>query len=132
MQAFAYASPRTLEQATKLLGEPGAVPLAGGTDLLSLIKSSIESPSLLVNLKQLAELRGIESLGDDLRIGAAVTLDELADHPQLAGRFPAITQAIDGILSPQIRSMGTVGGELCQRPRCWYYRSGFGLLAVGV
>ena len=132
MRAFEYASPLTKEDAVKLLGEKSgdAAVLAGGTDLLSLMKDEVVAPARLVNIKALGELRGIgPAEGAGLRIGALVTLDELLADATLASEYPALVQAADGVRSMQLRSVGTVGGELCQRPRCWYYRAGFGLLA---
>jgi xanthine dehydrogenase YagS FAD-binding subunit len=131
MQGFEYASPTTKEQAVQLLGSnwADAEVLAGGTDLLSLMKDDVVHPKRLVNIKDVAELRGITATRSGLRIGATVTIQELLDHARVAREYPAIYHAAEGITSPQIRSMGTVGGDLCQRPRCWYYRAGFGLLA---
>lgn len=127
MPAFEYASPTSLKEAHALLG-PDAAPLAGGTDLLALIKDHVVAPRRLVDVKRLPELQGIRgSGGEGWRIGAAVTLEELAAH-SVAREIAAIGHAVAGILSPQIVAMGTVGGDLCQRPRCWYFRSGFGLL----
>ena len=130
MRAFEYASPATKDQAVQLLGKAWdeAAPLAGGTDLLALMKDDIFSPKRLVNIKELKELRGIVAGPRQLRIGALTTIQELADHPQVRQRFPAIAHAAEEIAGPQIRNMGTIGGNLCQRPRCWYYRAGFGLL----
>lgn len=130
MQAFEYASPRTKEDAVRLLAErPESAVLAGGTDLLSLMKERIETPARIVSLRAIPELRGTRSDAAGLRIGALTTLEELLDDASIARAYPALQQAARGIASPQIRNMGTVGGELCQRPRCWYYRNGFGLLA---
>jgi xanthine dehydrogenase YagS FAD-binding subunit len=132
MRAFEYASPTTKEQAVRLLGntENEAQVLAGGTDLLSLMKDDIVAPGRLVNIKEVQELRGIRiSPGRGLRIGALVTMQEIVDNAALRRSYSAIAEAAEGITSPQIRAMGTVGGDLCQRPRCWYYRAGFGLLA---
>jgi len=132
MRAFQYANPTTLEEAIALLAAGGsaAAALAGGTDLLSLMKDDVERPERLVNLKSIAALRGVERGADGaLRIGAMATLDELLASPA-AATHAALAQAVDGIRSPQLRAMGTVGGELLQRPRCWYYRAGFGLLAL--
>jgi xanthine dehydrogenase YagS FAD-binding subunit len=130
MQAFEYAEPKTLKEALGLLssrwGETEV--LAGGTDLLSLMKNYVATPKRVVNLKSIAELRGITENPEGLRIGALTTVQELLEDQRLA-RFPALTAAAQGITSPQIRNMGTVGGDLCQRPRCWYFRNGFGLLA---
>ncbi len=132
MNAFEYASPRTKEDAVRLLAPPAkAAVLAGGTDLLSLMKDRIESPARLVSIKSIGELRGIRREQEKgLRLGALVTLEELLDDGVVAREYPALRQAAEGVASPQIRSMGTVAGDLCQRPRCWYYRSGFGLLAM--
>ncbi len=131
MQAFEYASPRTLKEAFSLLGPQwGEVDLlAGGTDLLSLLKDYVHTPKRVVSLSGIKELRGIRTAGDGLHIGAMVTLEELLDNARLLRDFPALVQAARGVSSPQIRAMGTVGGDLCQRPRCWYFRKGFGLLA---
>jgi len=131
MRGFEYANPTTKEQAVALLGGSwaDAEVLAGGTDLLSLMKDDIVHPKRLVNIKGIPELRGIKATKGGLSIGATATIQELLDAPQIRREYPAIAQAADGITSPQIRSMGTVGGDLCQRPRCWYYRAGYGLLA---
>ena len=131
MQAFEYGNPTTLAEAFKLLGTNWgeAEVLAGGTDLLSLIKDEVVAPKRLVNIKNIKELGGITAVGGGLRIGATVTFDELAGHAAIR-QHRAIQAAVLGVGSPQIRNMGTAGGDLCQRPRCWYYRSGFGLLAT--
>jgi len=132
MRAFEYASPTTKEQAVNLLaGAWGETEiLAGGTDLLSLMKDDIVAPKRLVNIKDIAGLRGIRfNAQTGLRIGATTTIEDLLDSPQVRRNYPAIAEAARGITSPQIRNMGTVGGDLCQRPRCWYYRAGYGLLA---
>ena len=103
----------------------------GYNNLVSLMKDDIVAPSRLVNLRSIAELDGVDWSDDEgLRIGAMATLDDLVGNPEVASRYPALAQAVDGIRSPQLRAMGTVGGELVQRPRCWYFRSGFGLLAM--
>lgn len=131
MRAFEYASPTTKEQAVALLGKNWADAdiLAGGTDLLALMKDDIVSPKRLVNIKDIPELRGITVSAKGLRIGALVTIQELVDDARVQKSFPVIAKTAGEIAGPQIRNMGTVGGNLCQRPRCWYYRGGFGLLA---
>jgi xanthine dehydrogenase YagS FAD-binding subunit len=131
MRAFEYTSPATKEQAVSLLGASwsDAEVLAGGTDLLSLMKDEVVAPRRLVNIKGIAELQGIRfDARSGLRLGALVTFQEIADDAAVGKRYPALAAAVSGVTSPQIRSVGTVGGDLCQRPRCWYYRSGFGLL----
>jgi len=132
MQGFEYASPTTKEQAVALLGSnwADAEVLAGGTDLLSLMKDDVVHPKRIVSIKDVAELRGIKATKAGLRIGATVTIQELLDNAQVAREYKAIFHAAEGVTSAQIRAMGTVGGDLCQRPRCWYYRAGFGLLAT--
>lgn len=135
MRAFEYASPTTVEQTTTLLAdasEPegrGARPLAGGTDLLALIKDGVETPGRLVALKGVEALRRIEPAGGGLSLGALVTLEEIAASDVVRGAVPELAAAAARVGSPQIRSQGTLGGNLCQRPRCWYFRQGFGLLA---
>jgi xanthine dehydrogenase YagS FAD-binding subunit len=132
MRGFEYASPTTKEQAVGLLGNDWADAdvLAGGTDLLALMKDDIVAPKRLVNIKDIHELRGISvSSRQGLRIGALVTIQELVDHAQVREAFPVVAMTASEIAGPQIRNMGTVGGNLCQRPRCWYYRAGYGLLA---
>jgi xanthine dehydrogenase YagS FAD-binding subunit len=132
MEAFGYANPKTLKEAFAMLGsswEDGMV-LAGGTDLISMMKDRVTSPKVVVNVKGLSELKGIGQVAGGVRIGTAVTLDELASNAVVRAQFPSLVQAALGVASPQIRNMGTVGGDLCQRPRCWYYRNGFGLLGM--
>jgi xanthine dehydrogenase YagS FAD-binding subunit len=131
MQAFEYANPTTLKEATALLGSSwnDAQVLAGGTDLISLMKDGIAAPKRVVNIKGIKELAGIRKTGSGTRIGALVTFDELANSAAIRTEYPSIHAAVRGVASPQIRNMGTVGGDLCQRPRCWYYRTGNGLLA---
>ena len=132
MQAFEYASPSTKEQAAGLLGsrwEDAAV-LAGGTDLMSSMKDNLLAPRRLVDIKSIRELGGIQyNASSGLRLGALATLEELLAHAQVRKEYPGIAEAAAGITSPQMRNRGTVGGDLCQRPRCWYYRAGYGLLA---
>jgi xanthine dehydrogenase YagS FAD-binding subunit len=132
MQAFEYASPKTLKEALGLLGGGwnDAAVLAGGTDLLSLMKDYLMTPRRVVNIKGIAELKGVSKTPQGLRIGALATFDELLSSPLVRGEYNAIFQAVQGVTSPQIRNLGTAGGDLCQRPRCWYYRNGFGLLAM--
>lgn len=130
MQAFEYASPTTVKEAVDMLSSKwGEVDiLAGGTDLISLMKEYLHTPRRVVNLKGIKELGGIQKTGGGLRIGATVTLDELAENSTARSEYQSLVRAALGVSSPQIRNMGTVGGDLCQRPRCWYFRQGFGIL----
>jgi len=132
MQAFAYASPTTLKEALALLADRWGVAdiLAGGTDLLNLLKDHIHTPQRVINIKGIKELGGIRKTDSGLRIGALVTVSELLASPEVRAEYPALIQAAEGIKSVQIRNMGTIGGDLCQRPHCWYFRQGFGLLAM--
>jgi len=130
MQAFEYASPATLEEAFALLASGDAQVLAGGSDLISLMKDDINTPKRVVNIKGIRELGGIRPGHDGLRIGATATMDELMSSAVVRSQYAALHMAAVGIASPQIRNVGTVGGDLCQRPRCWYFRNGYGLLAM--
>jgi xanthine dehydrogenase YagS FAD-binding subunit len=132
MERFEYASPTTVKDATALLGAHwnDAQVLAGGTDLISMMKDFVASPRRVVNIKGISELGGISKTATGIRIGAAVTLDDLSSHALIRAEFPSLITAALGVASPQIRNMGTVAGDLCQRPRCWYFRGGHGLLAM--
>jgi xanthine dehydrogenase YagS FAD-binding subunit len=132
MQAFAYANPATVQDAVALLGARwGEVDiLAGGTDEISLMKEYIHTPQRVVGIRGISELGRIARTDKAVSIGAAVTLEELATNTIVRSMFPSLVEAAEGVSSPQIRNMGTAGGDLCQRPRCWYFRQGFGLLAM--
>jgi xanthine dehydrogenase YagS FAD-binding subunit len=133
MQAFEYAHPESVKAALALLGPhwTDAEVLAGGTDLLALMKDYVVAPKRVVNIKGISELGGIDAGATETKIGALVSFEELLSSDHIKSEFAALSQAAAGIASPQIRNMGTVGGDLCQRPRCWYFRAGFGLLALG-
>jgi xanthine dehydrogenase YagS FAD-binding subunit len=130
MRSFEYASPTTKEQAVALLGTSWgqAEVLAGGTDLLALMKDDVVHPKRVVNIKQITEMTGVKPTPQGLRIGSLTTLGELADNVNVVKDYPALAEALNDAASPQIRNMATLGGNLCQRPRCWYFRGGFGLL----
>jgi len=133
MKAFEYTSPKTIDEAIQVLDkyQDEAALLAGGTDLLSLMKEGIATPSVVVSLKSVEEGKAISSgAGGGLQIGALATIDDLIESPVIAKQYPSLLQAAKGVTSPQIRALGTVGGDLCQHPRCWYYRNGFGLLGM--
>jgi xanthine dehydrogenase YagS FAD-binding subunit len=132
MESFEYGNPASVSEAVAMLGAQWgeADVLAGGTDLVSLMKEHLHTPKRVVNIKNIAELGGIRKTAAGLRIGALATMDELAGNPIVKTEYQALADAAGGIPSPQIRHLGTVGGDLCQRPRCWYYRQGLGLLAM--
>ena len=130
MREFEYAAPRTEGEAVSLLSpRDGATEiLAGGTDLMGLMKRMIVTPERVVNIKEIRSMRGIEARSEEVVIGAATPLGDVLDSP-LVDEFPAVGQAIRGISSLQLQSQSTLGGELCHRPACWYFRGGHGLLA---
>jgi xanthine dehydrogenase YagS FAD-binding subunit len=129
MKAFEYASPRTEDEAVELLAHAGTTEvLAGGTDLLGLMKKMIVTPDRVVSLSRIESLKAIEADSQMFRIGAMATLDDVLEHPATRS-YPALLQALQAHGSLQMRSQGTIGGDLCQRPRCWYFRNGNGLVA---
>lgn len=124
MKAFSYVNAAGEKEAiAALVPERGRVlPMAGGMDLVGLMKDYIVQPDRLVNVKNLD--RTIRKAPDGgLRIGAAVTLTDLAAHPDVTKMYPALVEAAAEVGTPQIRNLGTVGGNLNQRPRCWYFRN---------
>ena len=132
MKAFEYAAPGTIEDAVKLMGTPGAAALSGGTDLIGRMKDYVTSPERVVYLKDIKSLAGIsgDARAGGLTIGAGTKLTDIVNSKEIREGYPAIWQATVEIGSPQIRNMATVGGNLLQRPRCWYFRAGHGLLAM--
>ena len=124
MKAFQYGSPKSLEQVTSYLaGADGDVRLmGGGTDLLGEIKEGTIQPDVVVDLKAVPGLAFIRRDADGLAIGACTSLSDLATDPEVARDYRGLHEAAAVVASPQLRNMGTVGGNLCQRPRCWYYR----------
>jgi xanthine dehydrogenase YagS FAD-binding subunit len=130
MRPFDYLSPTTSAQAVSLLGGTwgNTEIIAGGTDLLALMKDDVLRPKRLVNIKDIKDIHGVSSTSGGLRIGALTTLGELADDGTVKENYPAFAEALLEAASPQIRNMATIGGNLCQRPRCWYFRNGLGLL----
>jgi xanthine dehydrogenase YagS FAD-binding subunit len=131
MKAFEWANASTIQDAVKLLKptDPAADPdeqphpIGGGQDLLSTMKEYLVRPSRVVNLKT---IQGLDQIKDDgkggLLIGATVTLAAIEEHPVIKAKFPGLAEAAASIATPQIRNVGTIGGNLCQRPRCWYFR----------
>jgi xanthine dehydrogenase YagS FAD-binding subunit len=132
MRAFEYARAETIDEAPGLVAgkhslQNGSRFLAGGTDLLTLMKADVVQPSLLVDIKRTEGLpRGIEQDGQDgnaLVLGALTTLSEIERHPAVMERYAALAEAVGLAATPQLRNMATIGGNLLQRPRCWYFRS---------
>lgn len=124
MKAFAYVNAANEKEAIAALGltRGEVLPIAGGMDLLSLMKDYVAQPERLVNVKNLDRTIAATPSGG-LRIGAAVTLIDLIEHAEVRKLYPALVQAAEEIGTPQIRHAGTVGGNLAQRPRCWYFRN---------
>ena len=125
MTPFEMLNPSTLEEAHSMLVEKGeeASIFAGGTDMMGELKQGTSSPAYLVNIGRLEGMRDIEPSEDCTTLGSLVTLAKIAGDSGIAERHPAFAQAAESVATPQIRNVGTLGGNLCQRPRCWYYRS---------
>jgi len=124
MKNFAYVYPKTAASIPALLSptEGSSLLYAGGTDALARMKEGLVKPERLVNLKAVKELDHLEEKEDGLHIGATVKLTSFVKSP-MAGKYPGLVEAAKSITTLQLRNMGTVGGNLCQRPRCWYFRS---------
>ena len=125
MKPFAYASPSNEKDALAAMRLQGGVvlPLAGGQDLLARMKDYVTLPDRIVNLKGALDTTAVPVPGGGLKIGAAMRIADLIALPQVATLYPAILAAAGEIGTPQIRNQGTVGGNINQRPRCWYYRN---------
>ena len=129
MDNFSYSRPATLKDAAADLAKEKAhgrvMLLAGGTDLLGAMKDNLAAPERLVSLTHVKELQGIRPVAAGLRIGAATLLVDIAESAVVQEKAPLLAMAAGKVGTPQIRNMGTLGGNLCQRPRCWYYRNNY-------
>jgi xanthine dehydrogenase YagS FAD-binding subunit len=124
MNKFEYAKPKSVEEVFQYLNEPGSVIKAGGIDLLDMMKENILSPKRLVNIKDISELSFISENEDgSVSIGPNITISELSENEIIRKIFPALSDAASKMATPQVRNSATLGGNLCQRPRCWYFRS---------
>jgi xanthine dehydrogenase YagS FAD-binding subunit len=121
MKPFALVHARTLDEAARESARPETALKAGGVDLLDRMKEGLDSPKTVVSIAGIAGHDGIET-GPPGRVGALATLAKIAEHPGLRKIYPALAEAAGGAATPQIRHMATLGGNLAQRPRCWYYR----------
>jgi xanthine dehydrogenase YagS FAD-binding subunit len=132
MKDFEYANPTSVKAAVDLLSNSwgNTEVLAGGTDLITSMKQGLTEPTRLVSLKNIRKLQGISTKKGMLQIGAATPLSAVAANGDVQEHFPALVTAIEGIGSAQMINVGTAGGDLFQRPRCWYFRQGYGLLGV--
>lgn len=123
---FSYIRPAVLEEAVTHLSKGDATVHAGGTDLLGCLRERIIQSGTVVSISAVDALRGIRKTGDGgLHIGALTTITELVDSEMIASMYPGLSQAAAEVASPQLRNQGTIGGNLCQKPRCWYYRGDF-------
>ena len=125
MDKFSYVNATSLKQVTSLLSDSGwgeVMMIAGGTDLLSELKEYVETPKTVINLKTLPGMDSISADASGLKIGALATVADIAKHPTIQHHYTVLAQAAASVATPQIRNVGTLGGNLCQRPRCWYYR----------
>ena len=124
MKNFKIAQPQSIEEVTSLLSakKENCYLMSGGTDLLGEIKDNIVDPEVVVDLSLLSNLSYIKKEKNGVRIGALTTVAQLAESPMIKEEYPGLHQAANSLATPQLRNVGTVGGNLCQRPRCWYYR----------
>jgi xanthine dehydrogenase YagS FAD-binding subunit len=129
---FEYLRAGNSQEAAAALAREGAAAMGGGTDLLVQIDEGLAAPSVVVDLRSAPELSAIVERADgSIRIGAAVTVDEIERHPRVAAAFPALAESCSVVGTPALRMMGTIGGNLCQRPRCWYFRRAIPCLRNG-
>ena len=131
MKSFEYARPETEAEAVEFLGTNvgQTAVLAGGTDLVSLMKAELVTPSRVVDLKRIPSLREVTRVDGGVQIGSLATLSDLAQNPLLGG-YRSLFDVIDGVRAIQVQGSGTIGGDLCHLPNCWYFRGGYGLLAM--
>ena len=133
MPAFELFQPASIDAALELLDRHGssAWVLAGGLDSFDWLKDRIKRPSVVVDLSAIAELKGIRPRGDGLEIGAMTTLTDVVRHPVIQERYSILLKAAESAASPQIRNQGTIGGNVSQDTRCWYYRAGWSCYRAG-
>lgn len=133
MAAFELYQPSSIADAQKLLEQHGtdALVLAGGLDSLDWLKDRIKKPKALVDLSGIEELRGVRTTSDGIEIGAMTTLTEIVNDPIIKQKYDLLAQAAEVVASPQIRNQGTLGGNVSQDTRCWYYRGGWPCYRAG-
>jgi xanthine dehydrogenase YagS FAD-binding subunit len=133
MPAFDLLQPGSAADAQKLLQQHGedAWVMAGGLDSFDWLKDRIKKPKVLVDLSGIDELKGIRVRDDGVEIGAMTTLTEIANHPEIRAKYSLLSQAVEVVASPQIRNQGTLGGNVSQDARCWYYRGGWPCYRAG-
>ena len=133
MPAFDLLQPASAADAQKLLADigDGAWVMAGGLDSFDWLKDRIKKPEVLVDLSGIDELRGVRVNSDGIEIGAMTTLTEIASHPEIKKNYSVLSEAVSVVASPQIRNQGTLGGNVSQDVRCWYYRGGWPCYRAG-
>ena len=133
MPAFELFQPASIGDAVALLNRYGAdaLVMAGGLDSFDWLKDRIKRPSVVVDLSQIQDLRGIKALNGGLEIGAGTTLTEVVRDPLVRDKFKLLSEAAELVASPQIRNQGTIGGNVSQDTRCWYYRAGWSCYRAG-
>jgi len=133
MPAFELFQPTSVDAALELLDRhgSGAWVLAGGLDSFDWLKDRIKRPSVVVDLSGIADLKGVRPRGDGLEIGAMTTLTEVVRHPVVQEKYSILMKAAEAAASPQIRNQGTIGGNVSQDTRCWYYRAGWSCYRAG-
>ena len=131
--AFELFQPTSVDDALALQARHGAKAwvLAGGLDSFDWFKDRIKRPEVVIDLSQVRELRGVRPAGDGLEIGAMTTLTEVVRHPMIREKFSILPNAAEAAASPQIRNQGTIGGNVSQDARCWYYRGGWPCYRAG-
>jgi xanthine dehydrogenase YagS FAD-binding subunit len=136
MKTFTNTNPQTFEQAVSLVqqarkdGQTASI-VGGGSDLLALVKDFIIKPDVLVNLKTIKGFDQVVPAADGVNIGGLITLDALGSHPVIRSQYTVLAEAAETVATPQIRNVGTLAGNVCQRPWCWYFRNGFPCLKNG-
>jgi xanthine dehydrogenase YagS FAD-binding subunit len=133
MPAFDLLQPTSIADAQKLLQQQGSDGwvLAGGMDSFDWLKDRIKKPKVVVDLSGIAELKGIRSTADGIEIGAMTTLTEVVEHPLIKEKYKLLADGAELVASPQIRNQGTIGGNVSQDARCWYYRAGWPCYRAG-
>ena len=136
MKTFSNANPRDLPQVFTMIKQAQAdghsIAIAGGgSDLLGMVKERIVAPDVLINLKAIKGLDQVAQAGGGVNIGGLITLDTLSQHPIIRRQYAVLAEAAESVATPQIRNAGTLAGNVCQRPWCWYYRNGFKCYKAG-
>jgi xanthine dehydrogenase YagS FAD-binding subunit len=133
MASFELLQPTSIADAQKLLQQHGedAWVIAGGMDTFDWLKDRIRKPKFVVDLSGIEELKGVRTTGDGIEIGATTTLTEVVKHPIIKEKYSLLADAAELVASPQIRNQGTIGGNVSQDARCWYYRAGWPCYRAG-